>query len=131
MASLLAPVKAAVAADAALLSQESKSLFSDVRNCRAAVSHLQVNADFTCFVCYGKVTLQIFSGCCSVEVSAATLSLQSEELLKILTCASGEMHHRGFVHMQHINKYCNQRSCLNRDFSLQLWFSLDCPVKRQ
>ena len=46
MATLLAPVRAAVAADAALLSQESKSLFCDVRNCRAAVSHLQVRADF-------------------------------------------------------------------------------------
>jgi hypothetical protein len=57
MATLLAPVRAAVAADAALLSQESKSLFCDVRNCRAAVSHLQVKADFICSVCRVKVTL--------------------------------------------------------------------------
>jgi hypothetical protein len=42
MATLIAPIKSACAADAATLAHESKSLFADVRNCKAAVSQLQV-----------------------------------------------------------------------------------------
>jgi hypothetical protein len=46
MASIVAPVKATAAADAAALAHETKTLFADVRSCRAAVSQLQVTAAF-------------------------------------------------------------------------------------
>jgi hypothetical protein len=42
MAAIVAPIKATAAAAAAVLAQETKTLFADVRNCRAAVSQLQV-----------------------------------------------------------------------------------------
>ena len=44
MASIVAPVKATAAADAAALAHETKTLLADVRSCRAAVSQLQVTA---------------------------------------------------------------------------------------
>ncbi len=46
MAALLAPIKSACAADAAALAVETKSLFADVRSCKAAVAQMQVTALF-------------------------------------------------------------------------------------
>jgi hypothetical protein len=42
ISALFAPIKATCTADAAALAHEAKSLFADVRSCKAAVSQLQV-----------------------------------------------------------------------------------------
>ncbi len=76
MAAIVAPIKATAAAAASVLAQETKSLFADVRNCRAAVTQLQVTRVIIFLL--GQVIRRFCSACCSAVASAAISCLQFE-----------------------------------------------------